>query len=243
MNANLVDINTLSKFFSCDPGIIQLWVKSGMPQEQNKKFDFVQCVKWRIDSLQKENEFIQNEIKDLVVTSEELAKRFNVSVRTIQRWSQSKGLPRIEDDKYPLIKSQDWYIEKLTNDLGKLSTDNPIISEKLKSITLSNLSAIIDIKEKAKQLIPASSVKNVIGYFKSTVNSSLDAYIEDLLTLLKSDISPEKELKIRESYNELKRLLASLSIKDKLVRDEALLDDDFILRTNMEINGSSSIKE
>lgn len=240
MNANLVDINTLSKFFGRDPEIIQQWIKDGMPEENNKKFDFVKCVKWRIDKLELENDLIQNQIKDQVVTTEALAKYFDVNVRTIQRYAESKNLPRIGENRFPLLKSLEWFANKLKEDLKKYATDNPLTKEKLKQVTLSNLSTIMDLREKAKQLVPVSNVKNVIGYFKSTVNSSLDAYIEDIITMLKPDLDINKERKIRESHNELKRLLASLSIKDKLERDEALLDDDWILKVKLNQDGNDS---
>lgn len=175
-----------------------------------------------------------------MVSSESLAKYFGVAKRTIQHWSKNEGMPRVESDRYPLGRVQDWYIQRLRNELNKLRADNPLLQEKLKQVTLANLNSIMDLREKAKQLVPVSNVKIVIGYFKSTVNSSLDAYIEDILTLLKPDINSEKEMKIRESYNELKRLLSCLSIKDKLIREESLLDDDFILKVNMETDVANS---
>ena len=59
MNANSVDVHTLAKFFSRDVRSIQLWVNDGMPREERGLYDFVKCVKWRLEKLESENEILK----------------------------------------------------------------------------------------------------------------------------------------------------------------------------------------
>jgi len=59
MNANLVDVHTLAKFFNRDVRSIQLWVNEGMPREERGLYDFVKCVKWRLDKLEAENDILK----------------------------------------------------------------------------------------------------------------------------------------------------------------------------------------
>ena len=58
-NANQVDVHTLAKFFNRDVRTMQLWVNDGMPRETRGMYDFVKCVRWRIDKLESENEILK----------------------------------------------------------------------------------------------------------------------------------------------------------------------------------------
>lgn len=52
-NTNLVDVDFLARFFGKDIRTVQLWAKlESMPKEDRGKYDFVKCVKWRIDKLE-----------------------------------------------------------------------------------------------------------------------------------------------------------------------------------------------
>jgi hypothetical protein len=93
---------------------------------------------------------------------------------------------------------------------------------------------VISLREKARQLVSAEDAKIVFAHIKSSVNTNMDIFFEDTMNIVKADIGKEKEMTIRESYNELKKFLAAQSVKDKLVRIESILDDDFVFTEHKE---------
>ena len=59
MDENLTDVHTLAKFFDRDIRTIQNWVNDGMPRAIRGKYNFINCVKWRLQKLEDENEILR----------------------------------------------------------------------------------------------------------------------------------------------------------------------------------------
>ncbi len=59
---NLVDVEYLANFFGKTPRTIQLWVENeGMPKpEQRGKYNFFNCIQWRLKKLEDEAEILRN---------------------------------------------------------------------------------------------------------------------------------------------------------------------------------------
>jgi len=93
---------------------------------------------------------------------------------------------------------------------------------------------VISLREKARKLVSVDDAKIVFAHIKSSVNTNMDIFFEDTMNIIKADIGKEKEMTIRENYNELKKFLAAQSVKDKLVRIESILDDDFVFTEHKE---------
>ena len=61
MASNLVKVDVLAKFFNREPRTVQLWAKNnGMPKESPGKYDFLKCIKWRLEALEEENNILRN---------------------------------------------------------------------------------------------------------------------------------------------------------------------------------------
>lgn len=58
-DSNSVDVEFLAKFFKKDIRTIQLWAKNeGMSKQARGRYDFIRCVRWRIEKLENENEIL-----------------------------------------------------------------------------------------------------------------------------------------------------------------------------------------
>lgn len=145
-NANHIDVHTLAKFFNRDVRTMQLWVNDGMPREDRGLYDFVKCVRWRLDKLEAEN--------DILKTSGD-EKRYKVQMegdkiknKLIEtKWRREIG--HLVDKKAVLIA---W-----GNQNNIVGTKSEFLKE--------------DLKREINTLIPKALHKNVSKIIDQNINS------------------------------------------------------------------------
>ena len=200
--ANQVDVETLAKFFNQDLQVVKSWVKDGMPKEKNGSFDFVKCVRWRIDKLEFENNQLQNSDIDRLVSSKFLAESFGVNERTIQRYAKFDTLPRTAENKYPLFECLRWFVVKLKTENEKLSKDNPLMREKIKTQILINNEKLMLLMKEAKTLVIADDVEIGWSNFIKLFISKLEALAQDINRIIGGDKVTLN--KIKSEINEMR---------------------------------------
>ena len=234
---NQVDVNALAKFFNQDLQVIKAWVKGGMPKEKNGSFDFVKCVRWRIDKLESENNQLQSSDSDRLVSSEYLAGCFGVNERSVQRYAKLDSLPRTAENKYPLIECLRWFIQKLKNENLNLSKDNPLVREKIKTQTLINHEKLTLLMKEAGTLVRADDVEigwtNLVKIFVS----KLEALTHNIYRIVGGDKTNLK--KIKDEINDMRNEIAAvkpeqiLSFMDDFDNEERIAErhDDLVKKT------------
>lgn len=95
-SANVINSNTLAKFFRKDIRTIQLWAKKGMPREGRDKFDFIQCSDWRIKELEKENDELRG-TDGILKSSKERKEHLNAEILEYELALLKKELIRTDE--------------------------------------------------------------------------------------------------------------------------------------------------
>ena len=78
-NDNLVDAEILAKFFDREVRTIQHWSQvEGMPKEDRNLYDFVKCVKWRLQRLEDKIEELEKGDETLYKLKQEYQRMMNI---------------------------------------------------------------------------------------------------------------------------------------------------------------------
>ena len=172
-NANQVDVHTLAKFFNRDVRTMQLWVNDGMPRETRGMYDFVKCVRWRIDKLESENEILKT-------TGDEKLHELRIRDQAIKNkrgeLSLKRDLAQLIDKKQVLIA---------------FSNQNSVINFKINNL-------MNDLLRELKESLDSKQVKKLREHFNETKDTisklKIDEYIvnEDKIHTDKEQDEPDE---------------------------------------------------
>ncbi|MFA6109794.1 MAG: hypothetical protein WDA75_13595 [Candidatus Latescibacterota bacterium] len=113
--------------FGVEPGMIQRWIKFGMPVEGKQSYDLVQVGQW-----------IVRHLRSGYMTTEEVAQMFGLDdTRTIRKWKDQFGLPQADPGFYKrddVVKWRVKYLEKKLKEVQSGGADGMSQSTRLKRV-------------------------------------------------------------------------------------------------------------
>lgn len=111
-----------------------------------------------------------------IVDVEFLAGYFNKTVRTIQLWAKTEGMPKEDAGKYDIIKCAKWRIQKLEEKISELEKgDVTLYKLQQEYQKLRNEEKALDLEVKKRNLLDRETVELVNSVFLKLIVRNIKA--------------------------------------------------------------------
>lgn len=198
----------LGEELDTDLKVIRRWVKEGLPTKKKRPltFDHDEAISW----LEANKKIAAVEVERILVTRDDVAKHFNVNVRTVGHWLKEPdfpgraGSPGMRDGYFPVDQIQEWRSER-GPDYEDSELNQKIKLEKYRKIKLEN-------DKEAGRLVERHVVEEWIAESMAILKQVLRQTQNELVGVLPSTLTKKQRTQCRKqieaSINKAQQSLA-----------------------------------